>query len=81
MAIILKTPVRFALKEIRCEVLSSFDIISNSEDGGILFLQKAVMFEIKTKNKRKRKHLVPGFVHKQEEKIKIYNLTRNKTSR
>ena len=32
------------LKERRCEFSSSFGIISGSEEGGILFLQKEVMF-------------------------------------
>ena len=73
MAIILKTPVRFALKEIRCEVSSSFDIISNSEDGGILFLQKAVMFEIKTKKKKEKKTSGTGIFSQTRRKNK--NLT------
>ena len=72
MAIILKISVRLTLKELRCGFSSSFDIISGSERGGILFLQIAVMFGMKTKKKKKneskRKHLVPEFFHKQEEK-------------
>ena len=58
MAIILKISVRFTLKELRCEFSSSFDIISGSEEGGILFLQIAVMFGmIKKKRMRvKRNH-------------------------
>ena len=47
MAIILKISVRFTLKELRCEFSSSFDIISGSEEGGILFLQIAVVFGMK----------------------------------
>ena len=56
-----KTSVRFTLKELRCELSSSFDIISDPEKGGILFLQIAVIFEIKKKNDSKRKHRVPDF--------------------
>ena len=47
LAIILKITFRFTLKELRCELLSSFNIISDSEEEGILFLQIAVMFEMK----------------------------------
>ena len=68
-AIILKISVRFTLKD------------SDSEEGGILFLQIAVMFEIKKKNESKRKHRVPEFFCKQEEKRPFNNLTRNKTCR
>ena len=65
MAITLKISVRFTLKELRCELSSSFDIIS------------ALMFEMKKKNESKRKHRVPKFFHKQEEKRPFKNLTRN----
>ena len=51
MAIILKISVRFTLKELRCEFSSSFDIISGSEEGGILFLQTAVAFGMKNRKK------------------------------
>ena len=57
----LKISVRFTLKELRCELSSSFDIISDSEKEGILFLQIAVIFEIKKKNESKRKDRVPEF--------------------
>ena len=81
MAIILKISARFTLKELRCEFSSSFDIISGSEEGGILFLQIAIVFGMKKKkNECKRKHSVPEFFHKQEEKRPFNNLTRNKTS-
>ena len=43
-AIILKISVRCTLKELRCKFSSSFDIVSGSEEGGVLFLQIAVMF-------------------------------------
>ena len=69
MAIILRISVRFTLKELRCEFSSSFDIISGSEEEGIFFLQIAVMFGMtKKKNESKRKHRVPEFFQKQEEK-------------
>ena len=55
MAIILKISVRFTLKELRCEFSSSFDIISGSEEEGILFLQIAVMFEMKKKKRTRVK--------------------------
>ena len=63
LAIILKTSVRFTLKELTCEFSSFFDIISGSEEGGILFLQIAVMFGMtkKKENDSKRKHCVPNF--------------------
>ena len=53
----------------------SFNSISDSEKGGVLFLQIAVMFEMKNKNESKRKHRVPEFFHKQEEKRPFNNLT------
>ena len=71
----LKVSVGFTLKELRCDFSSSFYIISDSEEGGILFLQIVVMFEMKKKNESKRKHRVPGFFHKQEEKRPFNNET------
>ena len=53
MEIILKISVRFTLKELRCEFSVSFDIISDPEEGGILFLQIAVMFGMIKKKKKK----------------------------
>ena len=41
----------------------------------IFFLQLAVMFEMNNKNESKRKHRVPQFFHKQEEKSPFNNLT------
>ena len=64
----LKISVRFTLKELRCELSSSFDIISDSEMGGILFLQIAVIFEKKKKNESKRKHRVPEFFTNKKKK-------------
>ena len=58
--------VRFTLKELKCELSSSFYIILDSEEGDILFLQITVMFEMKKKNESKRKHLVLEFFHKQK---------------
>ena len=74
--IVLKISVRFTLKELRCEFSSSFDIISGSEEGDILFLQIAVVIGMK---KKKKNHRVPEFFHKQEEKRPFSNLARNKT--
>ena len=54
LVIILKIYVRFTLKELSCEFLSSFNIISGSEGGGILFLQIAAVFAMK-KNKNEGK--------------------------
>ena len=62
MAVILKVSVRFTLKVLRCEV-------------GILFLQIEVMLKMKKKNESKRKHRVPDFFHKQEEKRPLNNVT------
>ena len=50
----LKISVRFTLKQLRCALSSSFDIISDSEKRGILFLQITVMFEMKKKKKKKK---------------------------
>ena len=71
----LKVSIGFTLKELRSDFSSSFYIISDSEEGGILFLQIAVMFEMKKKNESKRKHRVPGFFHKQEGKRPFNNIT------
>ena len=57
--IVLKIFVRFTLKELRCGFYSFVDIISESEEGGILFLQIAVIFEMKNKNESIRKHRGP----------------------
>ena len=69
LAIILKISVRFTLKELTCEFSSSFNFISDSEEGGILFLLIAVMLGMKKnkkqKNESKRKHRVPESFHKQ----------------
>ena len=52
MAIIFKISARFTVKELRCEFLSSFDIVSGSEEGGILFLQIVIVFGMKKKKKK-----------------------------
>ena len=54
MPIIFKISVRLTLKELRCEFSSSFDIISGSEEGDILFLQIVIVFGMKKKKKRMR---------------------------
>ena len=85
MAIIFKISARFTVKELRCEFLSSFDIVSGSEEGGILFLQIVIVFGMKKKKKKKneseKKLCVLEFFHKQEEKRPFNNLTRTKASR
>ena len=84
MAIIFKISVRLTLKELRCEFSSSFDIISGSEEGDILFLQIVIVFGMKKKKKRmrvKKKLCTLEFFHKQEEKRPFNNLTRIKASR
>ena len=47
--ITLKVFVRFTLKELRCGLSSSFSTISDPEEGSILFLQVAAMFEMRVK--------------------------------
>ena len=66
----LKICVTFTLKELRCELSTSFDIISDSEKGSILFLQIAVYWEEWEYKK------TPGtwIFHKQEEKRLFNNL-------
>ena len=85
MAIIFKISARFTVKELRCEFLSSFDIVSGSEEGGILFLQIVIVFRMKKKKKKKneseKKLCILEFFHKQEEKRPFNNLTRIKASR
>ena len=70
----LQISVRFTVKKLRCELSRSFNIISDCEEGVILFLQMVVMFEMKNKNESKKKHRVPEFFHKQEEKRPFNNL-------
>ena len=72
LATILKTSVRFTLKELTCEFSSVFDIISGSEEGGILFLQIAVMFGM-TKKKRR-------MIAKENIVYRIFSQTRRKTN-
>ena len=55
MAVTLEISVTFTVKELRSELSSSFNNISDSEEGVILFWQIAVMFEMKNKNDSKRK--------------------------
>ena len=66
MAVTLEISVTFTVKELRSELSSSFNNISDSEEELILFWQIAVMFEMKNKNESKRK---------QEEKRPFNNLT------
>ena len=82
LAIISKTfAIRFTLKYLRCGHSSYFDIMSDSEEGDTLLLQKPFMFKMKKKNVRKRKYRALQFFNKQEEKETFNNLTRNETSR
>ena len=74
MGATLQISVRFTVKKLRCELSRSFNIISDCEEGVILFLQMVVMFEMKNKNESKKKHRVPEFFHKQEEKRPFNNL-------
>ena len=69
LAIILEISVRFTLNELRHEFSSSFDIIADFEEGGILILQIAVMFGIK-KNRMRVK-----------ESIKYQNFYTNKKTK
>ena len=78
---ILKISVRSTQKELGCKLSRSFDINEDSEEGAVLFLQLAVMFKIQKKNENKRKHQVPEFFRKQEEKRIFNNLGRNETRR
>ena len=68
---ILKTSVRFTLKELTCEFSSVFDIISGSEEGGILFLQIAVKFGM---TKKRRTIVKDNIVYR------IFSQTRRKTN-
>ena len=53
----------------------NFQVFSISFQIGILFMQITVIFEMKKKNESKRKHRVPEFFYKQEEKRPFNNLT------
>ena len=54
LTITLKISARFTLKEVRCELSSSFGTISGTEKEGILFLEVAVIFKMKKKNESKK---------------------------
>ena len=60
--------MEFTLKKLSCELSSSFDIISDFEKRGILFLQIAVIVEMKEKYESKRKHGVPEFFTNKKKK-------------
>ena len=74
MEITLKIYIRFTLSELRCELSSFSDIISDSGQGRILFLKIAIIFEMKKKKESKRKHWIPELFHKKEEKRPFNNL-------
>ena len=74
LAIILKISVRFTLKELRYVISSSFDIISGSDEGGILLKKKKKVWE-------QKKTSGTGIFSQTRRKKTINNLTINKTSR
>ena len=49
----------------------TFKFFQDPEEGGILFLQIAVVFKLKKKNESKRKHHLAEIFHKWEEKKTI----------
>ena len=61
------------MKELSCELSSSFNIISDSEEASIFF-QIAVMFEMENKNEGKRKYRVPEFFTNKKKKRPFNNL-------
>ena len=56
METIFKISVRFTLNELRCKFLSFFDIISDFEEGAILFFLIAIMFGMKNGMEAKEKN-------------------------
>ena len=68
LAIILKIFVSLTLKELRCELSSSFDIISGYEERGILFVLITFIFEMKKKNESKTKHRNQNFFTNKKKK-------------
>ena len=81
MAIIFKISARFTVKELRCEFLSSFDIVSGSEEGGILFLQIVIVFGMKKKKEKKewewKKTLRTGIFSQTRRKKTIQQFDKN----
>ena len=79
LAVILETSViRLRLKNLRCELSTSSDILPCSEEGEILFFQQTVPTKEEWEEK---KELGTGFFNKREEKRAFNNLTRKETSR
>ena len=56
MKTIFKISVRFTLNELRCKFLSFFDVISDFEEGAILFFLIAIMFGMKKGMEAKEKN-------------------------
>ena len=71
--ITLEISLRFTAAELGCELSSLFK-------GDILFLQIAVMLEMKNKNRSKRKHRIPEFFSQTRRKKTIQQFN-NKNSR
>ena len=46
------------LKHLKCELSRSFNIMTDSEEGDILFLQLVVIFKSKKKNERQEKKII-----------------------
>ena len=59
LEIILKISVRLTLKELTCELSSCFDINSDFEKRGVLFLQTAFMFKMR-KKMRVKENIMTG---------------------
>ena len=69
LAIILKTfAIKFTLKILRCELSSSFDVMSDPEERDISFLPLAVMFKTKMKNEREKKFGYKNFFGNEKKK-------------
>ena len=76
-----KISVRFTLKQLRCALSSSFNIISDSEKRGILFLQITVMFEMKKKKKKWGEKKIGYMNFPQKKRKKTIQQFNDKTSR
>ena len=75
MKITLKISDRLTLKEVRCELSSSFGIISGTEKEGILFLEIAVIFKMKKKNESKKTLDQNFFTNKKKKTIQKFRNT------
>ena len=75
LTITLKISDRLTLKEVRCELSSSFGIISGTEKEGILFLEIAVIFKMKKKNESKKTLDQNFFTNKKKKTIQKFRNT------